>query len=343
MNLPFVYDQLKNRFDRVNFSALWTGFHPFKFALYNDKECYYNGAFVEKTSDFMANTAIKYKDEHIAIWYLESEPDDFDCLAASLIHEMFHAFQQVSGETRYPNEFEALFNYNYSIENISIKISEAKLMNEIITNDKTTKFGALLKLRRYRKEKFEYEFDYESMIEQIEGTACYIEISALRVINPVKAQNHLEKLLHRIVDPKNYLPIRVISYETGAMFIHCIQKAGDFNYEIFDSETFGQKIIKDIDFTNINIVKDETIHDQILAYKNATNKIIEAAIAKNKIALSGKYPLCGLNIYDARWNGRYAVSNYFVSYKDKEEIKVLSGNYVLELDDDLNVTNVYYQ
>lgn len=60
-----------------------------------------------KTEEFLANTAICYQGRLIAIWCL-SEEMDLDILASKIIHEMFHAYQMECGESRFPEEVEAL-------------------------------------------------------------------------------------------------------------------------------------------------------------------------------------------------------------------------------------------
>jgi len=103
LNLHREYNRIKERIDAIDFSALWEGFHPFRFALYNETECFFDGRYIEKTEEFHANTSIFYNGENIAIWKLTEEPTDIDSLAASIVHEMFHAFQNDCGEKRYPD------------------------------------------------------------------------------------------------------------------------------------------------------------------------------------------------------------------------------------------------
>ena len=67
MNLKDLYYKVKNYINQVDFSKLWRGFEPLKFALYTDNECFFNGAYIEKTDEFIANTSIFYNGEWIAV------------------------------------------------------------------------------------------------------------------------------------------------------------------------------------------------------------------------------------------------------------------------------------
>jgi len=154
MNLEQIYNSIRNRIDSIDFTDLWEGFHPFRFALYNDTECYFDGRYIEKTEEFHANTSIVYNGENIAIWMLKEEPEDIDLLAASIVHEMFHAFQKECGENRYPDENRALLEYRYSPENLSAKLQEAEIMLDILLEGKENRYSELLGMRRFRKERF---------------------------------------------------------------------------------------------------------------------------------------------------------------------------------------------
>lgn len=73
--LEKLYAETKSMIDSVNFPSLWRGFHPMKFALYDDAKCFFDGGYVEKTEDFLANTSILYHGEYIAIWNVAEAPD----------------------------------------------------------------------------------------------------------------------------------------------------------------------------------------------------------------------------------------------------------------------------
>lgn len=343
MNLQQEYNRIKERIDTINFNTLWKGFHPFRFAVYNDTECYFDGRYMEKTEEFYANTSILYNGENIAIWKLEEEPTDIDSLTASIVHEMFHAYQNEAGEKRYPDEIRALLEYRYSTENLSMKLLEAELMRDILLEGKENRFSELLSIRKLRKKLYPKQYDYEARVEQIEGTAKYIELLVLMQIAPEKGKLRLWKMLDDITNAAKYFPIRIISYTIGAVFLCCVKKSHSFIYSSFCDRTFSDEILDGIPNTSFDVRINPNIKIHIADYHDETERIINTALNKGEICLKGNYPLVSFNIWDARWNGKYATSNYFVAYLDGDQQKILNGNFVVEIDNDLNILTVYKQ
>ena len=95
MDLEKLYYEIKRYIEIVDFSKLWRGFEPLKFALYSEKECFFDGAYIEKTDAFLANTSILYNGEWIAIWNVQEEMNPI-VLTSKMIHEMFHGFQKIA-------------------------------------------------------------------------------------------------------------------------------------------------------------------------------------------------------------------------------------------------------
>ena len=54
MELHEYYSEINSRIEKIDFDALWKDFKPLKFALYNDKKCFFDGQYIEKTDDFFA-------------------------------------------------------------------------------------------------------------------------------------------------------------------------------------------------------------------------------------------------------------------------------------------------
>jgi len=343
MELLSAYEEVKSRIDRIDFSALWAGFAPFKFALYTGQDCVLDGCSLETPDTFVANTSLEYEGEHIAIWSLLEFEGDFDSLAASIVHEMFHAFQNASGECRWADEKAALFDYRYAAGNISMKISEASLMKDVLVTGNGKSFAELLALRRMRADTYPAEYDYEARVEQIEGSANYVELKALSQLNPQAGASAWENVLSRLEDPANYTPIRQISYYVGAALLRCIDTCTSMDYCQFDSIPYSVKVIEQIAPTTRFPRIDPKVSACIDSFAESTRRIVQGALSKHEIVLQGAYPLCSLNIWDARWDGTYAISNYFVSYYDGPETKVLYGNFVIELGRDRIIRTVYNQ
>lgn len=343
MKLHDAYQEVKKRIDRMDFSSLWKGFYPLKFALYNETECFFDGRYVDKTADFMANTSIEYDGEHIAIWDFSRGTGDLDLLAASIVHEMFHAFQNIQGESRWADERAALFDYRYSAENISLKLHEAALMQDILTDGDPSAFAELLRLRRMRAERYPREYDYEARVEQIEGSANYVELNALTQAAPEKGAFRRQKMLAKISDPEAYTPIRVVSYYVGAAFLECIKRCSALPCEDFGPVPFAQEIIRETAPAQQIYPLLPAAEKNIAAFLDETDRIVHAALSGNDVVLRGAYRLCSLNVWDARWDGRYAISNGFVAWYDGTEKKVLNGDFVVEMGRDCIIRTVYRQ
>ena len=205
------------------------------------------------------------------------------------------------------------------------------------------KFSELLSIRKLRKKLFPRQYDYETRVEQIEGTANYVEFLALMQIAPEKGKSRLLKMLDDITNADKYFPIRIISYATGAVFLCCIKKCSSFVFSCSGERPFSDEILDDVHITSSEILINPEIDMYLTAYNEETERLINTALNKGEICLKGNYPLVSLNIWDARWNGKYAISNHFVAYLDGEQPKILNGNFVVEIDNNLNILTVYRQ
>lgn len=71
MDLLKIYNEVDAVLKTVDFSALFAGFHPYNYALYNNKEICLVGEILPYQEDFKGNTAIEHNGEYIAIWNME--------------------------------------------------------------------------------------------------------------------------------------------------------------------------------------------------------------------------------------------------------------------------------
>lgn len=357
--LEAAYKMLEEQIARVDFSVLWKGFTPLKFAIYDDEHAFFDGRFVEKTNEFTANTTINYRGEDIAIWYLEGDSVrvDPESLASKIIHEMFHAFQQKNGESREAKELEALVRYRYHVENLGARYKEATLLRSLleIENDKDAAaqrecFLQLLALRAARKERFPYEYDYEARTEQIEGSATYVELRALEQLSPEKALKERMRLLAFIEDVSNCFPVRPLCYASGAFLLELLHReqyraciASDFDPEAFTDRPFADDMLQGITPSETLPEADKTLVRQLEVFHSETEELIKKTLAKNDVLLEGDFFLISPNIYDARFRAPYITSRYFVAYKDEnDEVQVIRDPMLLiETDGNLRVRRIY--
>lgn len=340
MDLELIYQDLKKIITKIDFSKLWKNFKPLKFAIYNETQCFFDGNYIEKTDAFLANTSIKYNDEFIAIYQVTGK-EDIEILASLIIHEMFHAFQNLNNESRFSNEIEAVYKYSYTTENLSIKHEENLLIAALIKKYNKRDFLKLLQYRKYRYSHFNYEYNYEIAVEQIEGTARFVELSALQQISQEKYQLSLNKMINDICDYNMLFPIRIVSYSIGALLFKILKDNCLHDFENFNDEPTYITLIKNIQEDKCSILNSQ-IEKKLKDYYHETSLIIENALSKGDCLVKGTYKLIGLNVYDARYYNSFIVSNYFVMYEHNniKEVKYSDSNFVIELDENKKITRI---
>ena len=343
MNLEAKYNQLKKAIAKVDFTRLWEGFTPLKFALYNDTECYFDGRYIEKTEDFCANTAIRYQGEMIAIWNVMEEMEIGE-FTSKIIHEMFHGFQQEQGWDCWPKETEALFNYRYTEENLSIKLRENRLLLELLEGFDPEKYRELLACRKYRAEHFPYEFEYECRGEEIEGSANYVEWQVLRQADPQKADRLIEDMRRTMLTPEFFFPIRISGYYTGTLLINAMIENGGYSYGPENRPVIMRALETMESVSEVNAGSEEDrgkVAEALASFTAESKRIVETAVAANEVVLTGPLELGTVNIYNARCYNGYLTSTYFLMYFENGERKIIQGNFVIRMKDEKTIDTVY--
>ena len=327
MSLQEFYCAVKEQIKKVDFPSLWEGFRPLRFAFYDQDSCCFDGVMIEKTPDFLGNTAINYRGETIAIWNVMEEIDP-TVLASKLIHEMFHGFQALHHESRFPNELRALYSYRYNEENLSAKLQENQLLAQLTQSFCAAKFSKLLSLRKYRALHFPNEFLYEAKIEQIEGSANYVELNALKQLSPALYRQKLSQMCEHIQNPSNLLPIRIISYDIGALLLHVIKENNIPLSEDFSDLTFSEVLIENVPALAASI--DCSIGKAVEEFDSSAKQTIHLALQNNDILIEKETALLGVNVYNAVYYDKYIISKHFVMYGDASAPTVSYGDFVIE-------------
>lgn len=339
MNLQELYFQIKNNIDSIDFSLLWSGFSPLKFALYDEHSCFFDGKYIDKTDDFVANTSIFFRGEYIAIWQV-NQAINAEILTSKIIHEMFHAFQNLNGESRFPNEMDSLLHYRYSEINLSIKAAENRLLAHLMEQFDPDIFQRFLRLRNYRRQHFSYELNYEAAIEQIEGSATYVELASLKQLSPIKYQQRISKILSSLRDESQLFPIRIFSYEIGAVLFLLAKEQNLSPFENFSSEPFPLTLLRNVTETEIAPL-NSIVQQQYHSFKEESNEIIRHALELNHCICDKESKLLGINVYDARYEKPHIISRYFVMYEDEDSTHTVNGNFVIELSQNQSIKRIY--
>ena len=342
-DLEDLYNKVAAAIVKVDFTKLWEGFKPLKFALYDETKCFFDGAYVEKTREFCANTAIEYKGEMIAIWNVQQEMP-ITVFASKIIHEMFHGFQEMQGWECRANEMEALYRYRYSEENLTVKLHENRLLLDMLEGTDAGRFKELLACRKYRSERFPYEFSYECCGEEIEGSANYVEWQVLRQLDENEAEKVVADMRKSMLQPKYFFPIRISGYYTGALLINAMIQAGGYDYGPKERPVID-RLLETLDpVSSVNAGTGEeqgAVSAALSSFVTESKQIVETSVEANEVVLTGPVEMGGVNIYDARCYDGYLTSRFFLMYIENGEKKIIYDNYVIKMKDETTIEKVY--
>lgn len=247
-----LYEEVEKQINRIEFNALWEGFHPYSFALYNNETIWLAKEEIPYQKEFCANTCIRYKEELLAIWKIADQKDLLDSekldviqnnktdntkmkqrikieelavkIATGIIHEMFHCYQEELGESRYPDDIK-LLSYPMEERNLKVKLKENQLLVATLRandlNERKDLLTCFKICRQYREELIGIDILEEYRVETIEGAAEYVSLLALKELwGELLFREKLEGYL-KVLDEctVNLLDIRRISYLSGAILL----------------------------------------------------------------------------------------------------------------------------
>ncbi|MBP5312419.1 MAG: hypothetical protein J6112_06275 [Clostridia bacterium] len=343
MDLELLYRQVKEAVSTLDFNKIWPGFEPLKFALYDNEKCFFDGQYIEKTDAFCANTSINFQGEQIAIWMAQEELK-IPVLASKLVHEMFHGYQTLKGWDCWPDEMEALYRYKYDAGNLSLKLGENELLISLLESFDGDVLKRLLSSRKYRRDNFGYEFSYETKVEEIEGTANYVEWQVLKQLDSEEADRLTAEMSKVMTTPEHLFPIRISCYFTGALMINALVGAGVYSFDTAKRPVIGD-ILDDGRLCAAGLrsggLRIGEVTEAINAFNGKTREIIEAALERNEIVLNGPLELVYVNIYNARHLGGFLTSTYFLAYREENENKTAAGDFVILMRDEKTIDKVY--
>lgn len=343
LDLEALYGEVKERLDALDFGAVWPLFRPLKFALYDEAECFLDGRYVEKTGAFCANTAIEYEGEQTAIWMVQGETDPV-VLTSKIVHEMFHGFQRLSGWDCWPDELEALRRYRYQPDNLGLKLRENELLLKLLDGPDKAALTELLRHRKLRSERAPFESAYESAVEEIEGSACYVEWQALRQLDGEKASALTARMRSDLTRPEYLFPVRISCYDTGALMIHALREAGRYSFTPAERPAI-LPVLRDVKPSNGTFPGDgacfRAAGEAVGRYVEETEAVIRSALERNETVLEGPAELTGVNVYNARCLGEFITTTYFLACRKDGEDRMLPGNFVIRMQDEKTIRQVY--
>jgi len=333
-----IHNQITNNIKKIDFKKLWKDFEAVAFALYNSEQVYFEKEVIPYDQRFIGNTTIKYNDNQIAIWNLpNTENVDIDILTSKIIHEMFHAYQMINSEKRWPNEYHAL-DYSYSVDNLTQKYAETSILIEAYKNQSYKHFLEFIKMRQTRQHRFPEEVIYEQKIETVEGMANFIELQALKQLDNQKYTSELDKIINSLTKEESYIPIRMLSYHIGVLIMETAHLLGlDLDHNISNNKTPLVQLL-DLPITENFDGHQSTTFDyaKIEGYKkniekSISNVLLHFSSETTFTEIKGLDPLNTFKIDDKIY------FKHFVMYEITGEIKFIMGSSVANL----NTNKIY--
>ncbi|MCM1196771.1 MAG: hypothetical protein NC310_06870, partial [Roseburia sp.] len=285
MNLEKIYKEVELLLNQLDFNALWSGFHKFSFALYNEKETCLKHKIFPTPDSFYGNKAIWYNQEIIAIWNLELDRiEDIDILAVSLVHEMFHCFQMENQEDRYPDDIELLFSPITS-EYCSLRYQDSKLL---IRSYEHPNIGILQNIVYVRKKMIDSSplaSSNEFKAETIEGTAEYVSSKALKTLSSFKYLRRMEFYSKKLTSLDFQLDPRRRSYYSG-VFLYTLFDKLSIDYKMFSGVSIFHNVMQFIKPRFIKIKNYRSIYKQI---ENREKEYSKEYMLMQDLIENGKY------------------------------------------------------
>lgn len=357
--MRMLYEQIHKRIREIDFSKLWEGFHPFSFALYTREQVVFSDYCIPWNTCFIGNTAIWYENQYLAIWEItegdKKEEVDFDLLAASIVHEMFHAYQNEKKEFRYPKDL--LFLLEIKQESYYLdRFYETILLSEAFRKKEREDILSLLlefcERRIQRERAYPQEVGNEYCAETIEGMAEYVGILALEQLAKEKAEEKLSFYYHKVNEISHYqTDIRRSAYLTGTLLLYlakqlnlrishqigeesqCVyflinqaikeQVEENTKKENADEKLNGQKMLQ-ASFKNCEERKRNQLKEVIRnVWKNKKEKIeefyaLEVEKTEGEFFISGFDPMNMLRVED------WVLCSNFVRLTEREGDKIIS-------------------
>ncbi|MEZ7172366.1 hypothetical protein [Sporosarcina sp. OR05] len=213
----------------TNLPNYWPGFEPVAYALYNKENVYLfnhpkfpsqKDGYVTLpwTEQFIADTLILFEETPTAIVNIDRY-EEFADLYAILIHELFHGYQYIKDEKRFPDEMKGI-TYPLSPENVELRNAErASLYAALLATDlkeKTEHLQQFIALREQRALLIGDYLHYEYHIETIEGPAWYVEVKAYADKSTLAYDEIVQKYGKSLLEIKeSTLHLRRSCYSTG--------------------------------------------------------------------------------------------------------------------------------
>ena len=336
-------------------NELWPGFNITRFALYKDNKGYLSSNTSDKTiveevlwsNKHYGNTCIKYKNEYLGIWDLNtiSDGSSFEKLYASIVHELFHGYQNIFYAKNYAYELTAV-TYDFTKDSIALMLTERECLYHAVMESNTIKkqqyLTDFINIRNYRKKQNPNDVHYDLSIECNEGTATYVEYKALKYISNYSKEQIAKQFWNKLYQPLNLTNhFRRGFYATG--FFICLlldDIAPNWKTEFQNGEVLLFDLLyKHHQVANAEIPKaDYILAEQVMAeYKQKQNKEYNKFHNKQgfTICIKGNISLKGYDPMNLVAKDKSILHKHFLMFKAGKSDVVLKTMVICDFSDNI--------
>ena len=301
-----LYEKIERLLQLVQYEDICPGFRRCGFALYNGDHVWLKGRIIPWDGRFIGNTSIDFEGDFIAIYQVENPQEaDVEVLTADLVHEMFHAHQQRSGENRYPDDLK-LLAYPANMDNYRLKYAENQLLAtayEETGGRKAELLAAFRAIRESRRKLLGDDLEQELLAEHIEGRAEYAGCRALQSISTGKFKERMGRYLAALRTVNQaFFDIRRQAYITGAL------------YHFVSADC-----------------REEPLQSELWKYQQTGKKQVEEFLAQKPVGKKGDYLICGYDPMNMIRSGEQVLCTHFVILASGEETRFLDGPVLLKI------------
>jgi len=279
--------------DLTDLTQYWPGFEAVSFAFYDHEKVhlYRHPQFSEQVllwnEEFIGDTLILFEGNPTAIVSLDRHKD-VESLCSILAHELFHGYQYVKGEKRFPNEMLGI-SYPILEENVELRNQERlHLYHALIASSGEERAKLLQKFVSIRERRTtllgEY-IQYETNLETVEGPAWYVELKVFVDKSSLPYEKVVERYSDYLLNKKDAsLHLRRSCCSSG-LFISLLldELTPDWKESFFESNLTLYDLLKkyiDLPISQINEVSisndTKTIVELVKHRKEAEFKEFEA-------------------------------------------------------------------
>lgn len=344
----------------VDFTTYWPGFKPVAYALYDEENVYLfqhpnyptaNGGYpiLPWTEQFMADTLILFEDTPTAIVKIERY-EKFEDLYSILIHELFHGYQYLKGEKRFPDETKGV-TYPLSPENIELRDAErAILYAAVISTEPPEQMDHVKRFIAQREKRTSLIGDfieYENRIETIEGPAWYVELKALADKSALPYDAIVLKYGEYLLDRKDAaLHIRKSCYSAGLFMCLLLDKLSpEWQSRFMESELTLFPFFREcIDMEPITlpepVISDETL--EILAFVRHEKDIIIERVVNSPgypLTIKGTMKAKRIDPMNMIASGQTVLHNNFVALMMNEQEYLFQHPVIAHFEGDIRSIN----